>query len=247
MSKDIEQVLVRMREMRMKRMANKVKEMTDDPNFGLKSPGDVIAELFDYEYEMRKSNRMKKLLDEAHLKYRHASLDNSLADPDRKLDKDLIDALASCKWIDEHKNLLITGKTGTGKTYIANALAICAMEEGKHVLYSKASLMVNELNEIQFMSGYAEKLKKYTDVDLLMIDDYGMMSLDIQKCLQLFEVLDARDSVKSVVVISQFPVNKWYDMFQNNAYADACMSRLTHNSYRLVLEGRDMRQNSSAS
>ena len=85
-------------------------------------------------------------------------------------------------------------------------------------------------------------LKKYTDPDLLLIDDFGMMSLDINKCLHMFEVLDSREGTRSIVAMSQLEPKKWYEMFQNNIYADACMSRLVNNAYRLELHGRDRRK-----
>lgn len=244
---DIKDTLSQMREMKMTNMANKLGEMVEDSNFGLRQPIDVIKELIGFEYTSRKSRKFNRLLARAHLKFPTASLDPSLKDPDRKIDMKTIQSLSECQWIREDKNLLVTGKTGTGKTYIMNALAICALQKEIHVLYTKASLMISELSDAQYKGSYAQILKKYTDVDLLIIDDFGLMSLDIQKCQQLFEVLDAREGNKSVAVISQLPVQKWYDLFQNNVYADACMSRLIGNSYRLKLDGRDMRQNTTSS
>lgn len=247
MNTDMEIVISRMREMRMSHLAGKVDEMAADPNFELRKPSDVISELFNYEYTSRQTRRIKNLLKEAQLKYPSASLDDSLKDPDRRINIELINALAECRWIEEKKNLLVTGKTGTGKTYLTNALAICAMQKGIHVRYVKASMLINDLNDRQFTDGYEEALKEYTSVGLLIIDDLGLMSLDIQRCLQLFEVLDAREGSRSVIVTSQLPVKSWYDIFQNNVYADACMSRLTCNAYRLELQGRDMRKDQSAS
>ena len=247
MSEGIDATISRMREMKMGNLANKLQEMTDDPNFGTRTASEVLEELFMHEYSSRKTRKFNKLLSRAHLKYPSAVLDQSMSDPDRKIDMKLVSSLSGCRWIEEKKNLIITGKTGTGKSYCSNALAICAIQKGIHVLYAKTSLMINELNDCQFTGSYAAALKKYTDTDLLILDDFGLMSLDIQKCQQMFEVLDSREGSKSIIVISQIPVSKWYDIFQNNVYADACMSRLVSNAYRLELDGRDMRKSSSAS
>jgi DNA replication protein DnaC len=246
MNTDLDTAILKMREMKMSSLASRLTEMAAEPNFGMRSAEDVITDLIDGEYAKRKSRRLRKYLKEAHLKFPAAGFDNSIQDPDRKIDTELIHKLAECQWINDKKNLIVTGKSGTGKTYLMNALAVCAMERGKHVRYSKASLMINELNDAQFAGGYDEVLKQYTKPDLLIIDDFGLMSLDVQKCQQMFEVLDAREDEKSIIVISQIPVSSWYDIFQNSVYADACLSRLTGSSYRLVLDGRDMRRNTSS-
>ena len=242
MNADMISTLEMMRSMKMGNMALKLKDMMEDPNFGLKKADEVISELIVYEYDSRKTRKMRKLLMKANLKYPAASLDNSIDDPARKLDVKTVRTLASCDWIREKKNLIITGKAGTGKTNIACALGGCAIQQSMSALYIKASLMINDLCEYQLTGNYKEYLRKYTGPDLLIIDDFGLMSLDISRCLHLFEVLDAREGSGSVLIVSQIPVAKWYEVFQNSIYADACLSRMTHSSYRLEMNGRDMRK-----
>ena len=91
---------------------------------------------------------------------------------------------------------------------------------------------------------YLNKLNKLTKLELLVIDDFGLMDLDLDKCRDLFEILDTRDGRKSTVVISQFPVSTWFDMFADNTYADACLTRITdkHHTYRLEMNGINMRE-----
>ena len=239
----MDEIISKMIEMRMSNMAGKLRKMEEeDPNLTLKDPIDVLNELISYEYSCRYSRRIDRAIGKAHFKFPAACLDDSLAEPDRKLDMSLIKALETCRWIDDKKNLLVHGKSSTGKSYLACALGICAIQKSKKVLYSKASTMINELNECQFSGNYAGTLRKYTDPDLLIIDDFGLMSLDINKCLHLFEVLDTKEGNSSVIVVSQLQPKQWYEMFQNNVYADACMSRLVHNAYRLEMNGRDMRK-----
>ncbi|MBR2811972.1 MAG: ATP-binding protein [Solobacterium sp.] len=237
-----EETLSMMRTMRLGHMAQKYTDLHEDVNYGLNNPDRVVYDLISSEYYARKANRLQRDIKTAHLKYPQASLDETLEDPSRKIGTDLINSLAECTWIKDHKNLLITGQSGTGKTHIMCALAICALQKGYKVLYTKASLMINELIETAVTGGYNPCLKKYTDPHLLIIDDYGLMSLDINKCHQMFEVLDARDGEKSTAVLSQYKVDRWYEMFTNAVYADSCMSRLIHNAYRIQLEGKDMRK-----
>jgi len=245
MSLSTEEIYGKMVEMRMSNMAKKFQEMSSEPNFEIRNALEILGELISHEYSSRQIRRINKALAKAHLKYPAASIDESISDPDRKIETNLIRSLQACTWINDKKNLLIFGKAGTGKTYLGCALGISAIQKSKRVLYTKASAMINDLSECQFTGNYAATLKKYTDVDLLVIDDFGLMSLDLNKCLHLFEVLDAKEGSSSIMIISQLPPKKWYEMFQNNVYADACMSRLIHNAYRIELSGRDMRRSSA--
>ena len=107
--------------------------------------------------------------------------------------------------------------------------------------YCKASQLIDELNRAEAMDSYRETLANLVSFDLLVIDDFRLMQLDLNKCRNLFEVLESRDPGRSTMVISQFPVNAWYDLFQEHTYADACLNRLLHNSYRLEMNGKNMR------
>ena len=132
-------------------------------------------------------------------------------------------------------------KTGSGKSYLANALAISALRQFKTAKYCKASHLIDELNRAEAMDCYRETLAQLVSYDLLVIDDFGLMQLDLNKCRNLFEVLECRDPGKSTMVVSQFPVKSWYDLFQEHTYADACLNRMLNNAYRLEMNGKNMR------
>lgn len=157
------------------------------------------------------------------------------------LDIRVIEELSKCEWIDHGKNLIITGKTSSGKSYLANALCISALRQFKTVKYIKASQLINELSKAEKLDNYQEVLNQYAAYDLLAVDDFGLMNLDINKCRNLFEVFDSRDPHKSILVISQIPVASWYDMFLEHTYAEACLARLLSEAYRLEMNGRNMR------
>ena len=125
-----------------------------------------------------------------------------------------------------------------------NAFCVTAMKQSKSVKYIKANTLMSEMEQARIKSTNLDYLNKLTKLDLLVIDDFGLMDLDLDKCRDLFEVLDTRDGRKSTVVISQFPVSTWFDMFADNTYADACLTRITdkHHTYRLEMNGINMRE-----
>jgi DNA replication protein DnaC len=158
------------------------------------------------------------------------------------LDTHTIELLQSCKWIDEPKNLLITGSAGAGKTHIANALCITALRQLRTVKYIRANTLLFESEKARKLNESYEYVNTLSSYDLLVIDDFGLMELDMDKCRDLFEVIETRDSRKSTMIVSQLPVVKWWDLFKDNTYADACLSRMTSKAYRLECNGRDMRK-----
>ena len=127
------------------------------------------------------------------------------------------------------------------KRRINYALCICALRRFKTVKYIKASQLINELAKAEKFDNYQELVNEYAGYDLLAVDDFGLMNLDINQCRNLFEVFDSRDPYKSILVISQFPVSSWYDMFQEHTYAEACLARLLNDAYRLEMNGKNMR------
>ena len=182
------------------------------------------------------------MLKKATLKYPNADFDEAIYEPDRMLDTHTIELLQKCEWIDEPKNLLITGSAGAEKTLIANALCITALHQLRTVKYIRANTLIMENEKARMNNNSYDYTNQMAAYDLLVIDDFGFMDLDIDKCRDLFEVIETRDCRKSTMIVSQFPVIKWWELFKNDTYADACLSRMTSKAYRLECNGRDMRK-----
>lgn len=231
----------RLKSMRFSGMAAELETLLSDPNIDLLPVRDCIQRIVDAEWDLRYSKKLNKFIKKAKLKYKAADLDESIYDPERRLDTHVIEELAECKWIEQGRNLIITGKTSSGKSYLGNALSICALRQFKTVRYVKASQLINELSKAEKLDMYQETVNEYASVDLLVVDDFGLMSLDVNKCRNLFEVLDSRDPFKSIMIISQLPVTAWYDLFKDHTYAEACLARLLTEAYRLEMNGKDMR------
>ena len=136
---------------------------------------------------------------------------------------------------------MITGQTGSGKSYLDSALCVSALRQFKTVKYIRASQLIDDLNRAEALDTYRDTLGQLVAFDLLVIDDFGLMQLDLNKCRNLFEVLASRDPGKFTMVVSKFPVASWYDLFQEHTYADACLNRLLHNAYRVEMNGKNMR------
>ena len=231
----------KLKNMRFSGMAEALEELMLNPNADLLPFRQIVQKLVDAEWDLRYNKKLNRFIKKATLKYPGADFDDSIYDPERMLDTYIIEELAKCKWVEQGKNLIITGKTSSGKSYLANALCICALREFKTVKYIKASQLINELAKAEKTDGYQELLNQMASYDLLAVDDFGLMNLDINKCRNLFEVFDSRDPHKSTLVISQIPVASWYDMFQEHTYAEACLARLLSEAYRLDMNGKNMR------
>lgn len=234
----------RLREMRMSGMANAFETQMQDPNADLSTFMERFSEIVNKEWQIRYDKKFNRLLKAAHLRYPAADLDDSIYDPARKLNTEAIERLSTCEWIEQGKNLLVTGMSSSGKTYLCNALCVCALRELKTVRYIKANHLILELEDARVKETYLEYITAISKLDLLVIDDFGLMTLDLDKCRDLFEVIDGRDGHRSTIIISQFPIKSWYDIFKDHTYADACLARITdkRHSYRLEMNGISMRE-----
>lgn len=231
----------RLYKLRMSGMAEALERQLLDPNTGLESFEDRLSDIVYFEWTMRETKKFNRLLKQATLKYPAADLDQSIYEPERQLNTRVIELLARCDWIDEPNNLLMTGGAGAGKTHIACALCIAAMHQMKSAKYIRANYLLQEAEHARAENAYYEYSNKMASYDLLVIDDFGLMDLDMDKCRDLFEIIESRDCRKATVIISQIPVVKWYQLFEDNTYADACLSRMTSKAYRLEFLGRDLR------
>ena len=234
-------IVDRLKQMKMSGMAEAYEEQIKNPNSDLSGFYERFSNIVNYEWELRFNKKFNRFLKKATLRYPQAVFDDTIYDPDRMLDTETIERLATCRWLEEGRNLLITGATGAGKSYISNALCIAAIRQFKTVKYIRANTMMSEMDQARIKGIYLEYVNHMAKLDLLVIDDFGLMDLDLDKCRDFFEVIDSRDNLKSTVIVSQLPVKSWYDLFADNTYADACLDRIIQKAFRLELNGKNMR------
>lgn len=235
-------LLDRLYKLKLSHMAEELERQYLNPNADLEPFGERITKLINHEWDQRQTTKFNKLLRAATLKYPQADFDDMLYEADRKLDTRTIERLQDCAWIDERKKLLITGCAGAGKTYVANAFCIAALHRLKTVKYIRANMLMLECEKARASGTVLEHTAHLSSYDLLVIDDFGLMNLEPNHCSDLFEIIETRDCRKSTMIVSQLPVNKWWELFKDNTYADACLSRMTAGAYRLEFNGRDMRR-----
>ena len=197
--------------------------------------------LVDREMTERDNRRMSSRLRRA--KLRHAAI---LEDIDyrnsRGLDKGLVQSLASCQWVKEHLNVLITGPTGVGKTWLACALAHKACREGYTAQYVRLTRLLRELTIAKGDGQYSKLLTSLAKVDVLILDDWGLMKLSAENRRDLLEVLEDRHGRRSTIATSQLPIEEWHGIIGDATLADAILDRLVHNAYKINLRGESKRK-----
>jgi len=197
--------------------------------------------LVDRELTAREDRRLKTRLRTARLRQQAAIEDLDYRHP-RGMDKSLMRDLGSCQWIRKHLNLLITGPTGVGKTWISCALAHKACRQGYTAQYRRLSRLFDELSYAHADGRYPQLMKKLARTDVIVLDDWGLAKLTAPQRRDLLEVLDDRHDRRSTLITSQLPVEHWHKIIGDPTLADAILDRLVHNAYRIELKGESMRK-----
>ncbi len=200
-----------------------------------------LGHLIDYEHTHRENKRLTSRLSRAKLRHNACVENINFAHP-RELDRSVIRKLSTCSWIKEHHNLLITGPTGVGKSYIGCALAHKACLEGYTSLYYRAPRLFQELEIGRADGRYLKILQAIDKVDLLIVDDWGLSKLTPGEERSLLEVMEDRYERKSTIFSSQLLVKDWHELIQSKTIADAILDRLIHNAYRIELSGESIRK-----
>jgi DNA replication protein DnaC len=207
-----------------------------DERFGL---------LVEAEWLARENKRLTRALQDAKLKLSQACLEAIDYPARRELDKAVIRQLATCRWIEEHQTVLLVGATGTGKSFLACALAHQACRKGYRALYRRASRLFHELTLSRADGTYVRLLGKLARMDVLVIDDFGLTPLQDQERRDLLEILEDRYGTRATIMTSQLPPAQWHDFLGDPMLADAICDRLLHNAHRIVLKGPSRRKERS--
>lgn len=205
-----------------------------------------FAMIVDAEYLARDNRRLARLLKDAELRIPGACMEDVDGSASRGVDRAMLRQLATCAWIGDHLNVLVSGSTGVGKSYLASALGQCACRRGLRVLYRRVSRLFDEISLSRADGSYARLLARLAKADLLILDDLGLGTLTEAHRHDLLEVLEDRYGRSSTVVTSQLPPTNWHEWIGDPTLADAILDRLVHNAYKLDLKGPSKRKEKTA-
>jgi DNA replication protein DnaC len=230
-----------LKNLRLLGMAKALENQLDQPQIESLGFEERLGLIVDREICDRETRKLQTRLRNAALK-QEASIEDIDYKASRGIDKKLIFTLANCQWTKTHRNVLIVGATGTGKTFLACALAHKACLEGSTVYYCRLPRLLPELALARGDGSYNKKMKQLAKTGILLLDDWGLAPLTDEQRRDLLEILDDRHEKSSTIVTSQLPIKLWHEAIGDKTLADAILDRLVHNAYRLELKGDSMRK-----
>jgi DNA replication protein DnaC len=238
---DLNNLAMTLREMRLLGMADALEQQMSTGVWVELPFEDRLSSLVESETNRRKNRRIANILRTSHLRYQAAPEDIDYS-PSRSLDKSVVLSLVRCEWVESGKtNLLITGATGTGKTWLACAFCMAAARKQLTIGYHRIGGMLEELDMARHDGERRKKQDALRKLDLLVLDDMGIDKLSHNGVVDLLTVLDDRVGRKSTIVAAQMPVKRWHEYLGGGAEADAIMDRLVHSSRTIELEGESLR------
>lgn len=227
--------------LRLSYMASTYQAQVSNPAILELSFDERLAMLLQSELDHRRTKRTKNLIRSSNMKI-DASLESVDYSASRQLNKSQIATLGECGWIVRGHNIIISGATGTGKTYLACAFGRRACELDFHVSYYRLPRLLNDLEIAKTNSTYNRLMNQIKKSNVLIIDDFALARLSISESRDLLEIIDDRSKNSSCIFASQIPPTNWYETFDDPTFADAIMDRIIHNSYQIELKGPSMRK-----
>lgn len=235
------ETIEKLKQMRLTAMAQLHRQHLDNNRTGECTADEYLALLTDHEWENRYNRKIQRLMKQANFR-QNASIAEINYSETRNLDKNMFTRLSGLDFIAKKENLILTGSSGVGKSYLAQALGHQACIQERKVLYYTTSRLFNKLKLAKVDGTYLKELAKMKKTDLLILDDFGLQAFDNHAREALMDIIDERYNRSSTIVSSQLPVSTWYDIIGDNTMADAILDRLVHSSHRIDLKGESLRK-----
>lgn len=236
-----ESTSAKMKQMKLYGMHNAFKTAIETGKTDHYTLDQFMSMVIDSEWDERQNRKIERSITNAKFHYR-ADIENIKYDQARNLDRTLVLRLAECDFVEKNENILITGSTGVGKSYLATALGFKACMQGYKVSYFHTSKLFTRLKMAKADGSYLRELAKIQKQDVIILDDFGIQALDSHNRITLLEIIEDRHNNGSIIVTSQMPVQGWYDVIGDKTIADAILDRLIHHAHRIELQGESMRK-----
>ena len=236
-----ETTLTKMNQMKLYGMHGAFKTAMETGKTDTYTQDEFIGYLTETEWDDRQNRKIERAIKNARFRYKAAG-ENIIYEPSRNIDRNTMMRYFDCTYIEKAENLLITGSTGVGKSYLATALGYQACIEGYRVLYFNATKLFARLKMSKADGSYLKELARIQRSQLLILDDFGLQPLDNQSRMALLEIIEDRLGKHTLIITSQLPVSNWYDIIDEKTVADAILDRLVHDAHRIELKGESMRR-----
>ena len=228
--------------LRLNAMVSAWEAQHQDPSINALAFDERFALLVEAEWVARENRRLARALQEAKLRASHACLEAVDYASRRGLERSQVRQLATCRWVAEHQAVIIVGATGTGKSFLACALAHQACRKGYRALYWRTSRLLHELTVARAAGTYPRLLMRLARADVLVLDDWGLMPVGDQDRQDLLEILEDRYDVRATIITSQLAPSLWHDYLGHPTLADAICDRVVHHAHRIELKGDSLRK-----
>ena len=235
------QTIEKLREMKLNGFVEAYERQLEQPSIMELSFDERLSMLVDDEYTSRKNRTVSRLIKNANFRM-SASIENINYNPRRKLDKSVMHGFYSCSWIKQNQDILITGSTGAGKTFISCALGEIACRNGYQTIYYRTSNLLSMLAASRGDGTYIKLLSKLKKVPVLILDDFGLMPLGSNEGREIHEVIESRCKERSTIIAGQIPVEEWHQFILDPTVADAIIDRVIYTSHRIKIDGDSMRK-----
>lgn len=236
-----EQTVEKMRTLKLFGMQRAFKMCMTTNHGQVYTPDELVSLLIEAEWDDRYNRKLERNIKSARFRY-NADIEQIHYEGNRGIDKNLVKRLAECAFVKQHENVLICGSTGIGKSYLASAFGHQACSMGYKVAYEHCSKLFARLKIAKADGSYLREIARIEKMDVLILDDFGIQTLDAQSRAALMEIMEDRYGKSSIIITSQVPVAKWHEVIGEATIADAILDRIIHDAHRIELKGESLRK-----